>query len=107
MVRKRTTNFEGYIPKTLTGQGTSADECLYLPANWHSHSMLWSAVPQSIAMVWHLHHQDRSSRLLHIHTLFIKLLRKLEMANPAQDRAIEKLLEELTLMEFCHPESGA
>jgi hypothetical protein len=30
-----------------------------------------------------------------------------QMANPAHDKAIAALLEELTQLEFCHPETGA
>ncbi|QKE40716.1 MAG: hypothetical protein HO274_04935 [Ferrovum myxofaciens] len=37
-------------------------------------------------------------------TLTIKIHR---MANPAHDKAIASLLEELTQLAFCHPESGA
>lgn len=37
-------------------------------------------------------------------TLTIKIHR---MTSPVQDKAIENLLEELTRMEFCHPETGA
>ncbi|EQD37642.1 hypothetical protein B1A_17471 [mine drainage metagenome] len=37
-------------------------------------------------------------------TLTIKIHR---MANPAHDKAIASLLEELTRLAFCHPESGA
>lgn len=37
-------------------------------------------------------------------TLTIRIHR---MANPAHDRAIAALLDELTKQEFCHPESGA